>query len=441
MNGMSSAGAFYLPPDERYSILDSAIDAARYAVAATVPSLVGGNALSFLVDIDGAAVRTGPNKRLMQGVGYCADAPFGAGTLFALSRHTGRTAFAETAKQVAIHSLYAGYLDDPEIPVRLYRDAESGEFFDQLEANCNFLDLGHMAKVVLSMVELSPYVGEPERIRIADLSARFAAFAMRSARTPSGWLPRRLAHDLSAYPYARNPPDSPVTQRIDPLADRSGAGLFTVTCLLRLAQLGLVDTRSFVAEACEAFVSAGGYFGSVNTDTEDNEESVSFALAFQTLLDAAKFLDIPRYKEFAFEACLPPLKNFWLTQDINGQPTKGLLRLSKTYSAACMWECSEAAMAYFKAAKEAGDPSNVANGLTILRAIARNHHGDLGFIPSELDWNGSRSPDAHLGQATYGPRKVTHPYMNNLHVVRSTLFYLDQLPLAHLSPGRSVGRS
>jgi len=400
--------AFYLPENPEYPILASAAHAASYTVAATTPSGIGANAHSFLVDINAKPVRTN-------------------------GRHTNRQDFADTAREIARHAIHSGYLDDPEIPVRLYRDAESGEFFDQVEARRTFFDLGHMAKAIQNLVDLAGNVDAGSRERLMIAGRRFGAFVLKTGRTASGWLPRRVAHDLSPYMLARVPPPKPGVvpvaggPRPDPIAERSGAGLLTVACMLKLDRLGLVKGREFLRETCDAFIDSGGYFGSVNTDTEDQAESVAFALAFQTLLEASDYLECPGYRNFAFDVCLPGLERFHMVEDRNGQRTKGLLRLSDSYSSACMWECSEAALAYFRAAADRGRPEHALAGLTILRAIARNHFGELGFIPSELDWNGRMPPEAHLEAGPFGPRRVTHPYMNNLHVVRSTLFFLENL--------------
>lgn len=417
---------FLLPQDAAYSLLDSAVDAARYTVAATTPCEVGANAHSFLTDVEGKPVRTG--GRLIQGVGYCADAPYGAVALFALCRFTGRQEFTRTASSIAQHALHAGYLSDPDIPVRLYRDAETHEFFDQVEARSNFFDVGHMAKTVENLVKLAPQLDAGERETVIATARRFAGFVGRCARTQAGWLPRRTAHDMAAYRLARIPPHEPdMAPREDAVAETSGAGLLTLSCMLELDRAGLADMRAFLHETAGAFVEGGGCFGSTNTDTEDPEEMVSVALAVQVLLGIADHLGIARFRDFALEACLPRLRRFHMAEDRNGQPTRGLLFLSDSYSSACLWECSEAALAYFRAAQARGHAADVLAGLAILRGIARNHHGPLGFLPSELDWNGRMAPDKHLVPGRYGPRAVTHPYMNNLHVVTSTLFYLENI--------------
>ena len=422
----ASAFDFYLPPNPDYSLLESAVDAACYTVAATVPSEIGSNAQSFLTDIVGKPARTG--GRLIQGIGYCADAAYGAVALFSLAHFTGREEFSRTAAAIALHSVRAGYLDDPDVPVRLYRDAETHEFFDQVEARNSYFDVGHMAKAIENLVKLSPHLGAMDRETVTAAAKRFVDFVRRCARTSTGWLPRRNAHDLSAYTLARIPPqESGAEPRKDAVAETSGAGLLTLSCMLELDRMGHGGLRDFLRETCDAFVDHGGYFGSINTDTEDPEETVSVARAVQTLLDAATRLGVVRYREFALEECLPRLRRFHMADDRNGQPTAGLLRLSDSYSSACLWECSEAALAYFRAAQERGGASDMVAGLSVLRGIARNHHGSLGFLPSELDWNGRMSPEKHLVPGEYGPRALTHPYMNNLHVVTSTLFYLENL--------------
>lgn len=417
---------FYMPQDGACSLLASALDAARYTVAATAPSEIGANALSFLTDVEGKPTRAG--GRLLQGIGYCADAPFGAVTLFALGRNTGRPEFTRTAAAIALHAVHAGYLFDPDIPVRLYRDAETHEFFDQIEARSSFFDVGHMAKTIENLVKLIPQLDADGREIVTGAARRFVDFVLRSARTSTGWLPRRIGHDMSAHTFARMAPGEIITQpREDTVAETSGAGILTLSCMLELDRTGLAGMRAFLHEACDAFVDNGGYFGSINTDTEDPEESVSVALAVQTLLDAAAHLGVTRYRDFALEECLPRLHRFHMAEDRNGQPTRGLLRLSDSYSSACLWECSEAALAYFRAGRERGSVADILAGVSVLRGIARNHHGPLGFLPSELDWDGRMPPERHLMHSRYGARSVTHPYMNNLHVVTSTLFYLENL--------------
>jgi hypothetical protein len=427
---LGSSPVFYLPERPRYTIVASAIDAARYAVAATVPAHVGANAQSFLMDVEAKPVRTG--GRLIQGIGYCANAPYGAGLLHRFGRFAGRADFIDAALRLADHSIRGGYLDHPDIPVRLYRDAETGEFFDQVEARNLYFDIGHMAKAVHDIVDLAGIVDAAARSRIERLGRRFGAWLLSTPRTSSGWLPRRLGHDLKPYGLARLPPGiGPDTagglRPADLIAERSGAGLFSVACMARLDQLGFVAAEAFLRETCDAFVERGGFFGSTNTDTADAEECVSFALAFRILLDLAGYLKVERYRAFAYEVCLPGLRQFWLPEDLNGQATKGLLRLSETYSSACFWECAEAAFAYLRAGDDSGSSAHVLQGLTILRGIARNHFGPLGFVPSELDWDGRMHPDAHLEPGMYGPRAVTHPYMNNLWMVAPTLFYLETL--------------
>src|SRR5690606_21413754 len=160
-----------------------------------------------------------------------------------------------------------------------------------------------MAKAIHHLVNLAEYVDAHERNRVIAAGRRFGEFVLRTPRTAAGWLPRRVGHDLKPYSLARLPPqigpDAVGGLRpIDPVADRSGAGLLTVSCMMKLDQLELVDAKEFLQDVCDAFVECGGYFGSTNTDTCDLEESVSFALAFQILLDAASYLGRPHYRTF-----------------------------------------------------------------------------------------------------------------------------------------------
>src|SRR5690606_9307982 len=113
-----------------------------------------------------------------------------------------------------------------------YRDAETGEFFDQVEARSTFFDVGHMAKAVHNLMNLVEYVDADGRERVMSTGRRFGDFVLQTPRTATGWLPRRVGHDLKPYSLARLPPqigpDAVGGLRpVDPVADRSGAGLLT----------------------------------------------------------------------------------------------------------------------------------------------------------------------------------------------------------------------
>ena len=426
----ATAPDFYLPPDAGYGIVASAIDSARYAVAASKPAEFGCNASSFLTDLNVRPVRSA--GRLVQGIGYCADSAFAAGALRRFGECIGRRDFVATAEGLTAHIFQTGYLDDPDIPVRLYRDSESGVFFDQVEARSEYFDLGHMARPLEKLLdEKDRLTGERASVLTA-VSLRLADWIVDAERTPEGWLPRRVDHRLKIYRGVRKPPSLPHeavrgAAFTDRTLERSGAALLAVSFLLKLHRNGLRPMIGVLTELCDSFVGHGGFFGSINTDMDDPQESLAYALAFQTLLTASGVLDRPTYRDFAYDVCLAGLRRFHIDRDLNGQPTKGLTRLAGTCSAACFWENAEVALAYFRAAKDSGSALHARDGVTILRAIARNHVGTTGFLPAELDWDGRRPPERHIGGGQYGARSVTHPYMNNLNLLAPTQFFLDHI--------------
>ena len=98
-----------------------------------------------------------------------------------------------------------------------------------------------------------------------------------------------------------------------------------------------------------------------------------------------------------------------------------------------MWENAEAALACFEACADLRQTDSVKsreceqNGLTILRAIARHHHGPHGFLTEGVDWNDHVGQRHHIAQAKYGAIQYTEPFLNNQHIAEPTLFYLRNL--------------
>ena len=68
--------------------------------------------------------------------------------------------------------------------------------------------------------------------------------------------------------------------------------------------------------------------------------------------------------------------------------------------------------------------NNDADGLTILRAIAKHHHGRHGFLTEGVDWNNHVGKQHHFDEAEYGDIKYTEPLLNNLHIVEPTLLVI-----------------
>ncbi len=168
----------------------------------------------------------------------------------------------------------------------------------------------------------------------------------------------------------------------------------------------------------------GGLFGSINHDTYDEHENVAYSVAFRTLREAAKLLGDDKVRAFAYDKCLAGLDQFQMTDDRHGVATKGLLYMEKSWDTAYLWESAEAALAYFEAYQDTGKDRYKQNGLTILRAIAKHHQRDTGFLTEGVDWNNHVGKQHHFDGAEYGDIKYTEPFLNNLHLVEPTLLAL-----------------
>jgi hypothetical protein len=411
--------AFYLPADPDFTILDSALASVRYALA--VCDDPGDGSLrcrSVTTEPDGSLVRY--RGRLIEGVGYCADSVFAANHLLRLGALLGSEGLCDAGRRLARHFLGAGFFDDPTVPVTLYRDTETGEFLDNLEGRPEYLELGHMARVGHQLLALKDPAAEPA-VR------RLIAWLAEAELCANGWFPRRCTPDGRVYdrapdalgPTQLQPPFPP-----DPLFDRSGAGCFVIQLFAAAHRAGLEDLSGPITRAVEAFISAGGHFGSTNTDTEDMHENVSYAIAYLALQEAADVLGKPEWASFALESCLLPLEQFELRDDINGIATKGLLFMERSWNSACMWEVAMCAQAYLEAYRATGRRDFALKALTILRAIAKHHHGELGFLTEAVDWDGHSVKSRHFDSASRGDINDTHPFLNNLYVVEPTLTYL-----------------
>lgn len=432
---------FYLPEDPRYTVVDSALDSIRYLLKISrrddagrlfCPSVDG--------DVHGEAIRY--RGRLMEGTGYCADSIFGARMLVRAGRVLGSPELERHGFSYLDHALDAGFFDDDAVPVFLYRDIENGALLHNLEARPEYVELGHVARVGAQLLALSRLDPDPARAaRCRAIAARTAEWALSVERCANGWLPRRVAPDGSVYtlaPDAFGPTDLPTISRPDPIADRSGAGVLVLELAANALGEGIIDARPQLRRDADAFVAAGGHFGSTNTDTEDLAENVSYALAFQALLAVADVLDDPELERFAYAACLSPLAGFELRQDVNGVATKGLLYMEDSWNAACTWEMAEAAQAYLLAYSRSPRLTYLTKGLTILRGMAKHHYGDWGFLTEAVDWDGHSTSSRHFAGERYGAIATTHPFLNNLHVLQPTVFLLEEIAVRAEVDGRSA---
>ena len=419
--------AFYLPEDPAYTIVDSALDSIRFVRAVSEPD-PDGKLYCRSVDAspDGLVRYRG---RFMEGVGYCADSVFGAHYLVRFGRATSRAELEAMGWSFLDHALSGGFFDHQEVPVRLYRDTETGRHLDNLEGRDEYLEHGHIARVghqLLLVAELDP---DARRARRSfEAASRVAAWIDASQRCSNGWFPRRSRPDGTVFSDAVDalgPTDLAAMRYPDPLGDCSGGGSMALHFLAAATRAGICDAADSVREAARAFADAGGHFGSVNTDTEDRAENVSFALGFQAMLAAADLLDDAAFADFAFESCLAGLERFELARDLNGCATKGLLYMEDSWNAACTWEVAVCAAAYLDAHSRRPRREYVLKALTMLRGLAKHHHGDLGFLTEAVDWDGHSVKTRHFGGESRGDIATTHPFLNNLYLLEPTVLFLE----------------
>jgi len=419
--------AFFVAEDADHTIVDSALDSVRYLAHVSERDPDG-----HLVcrSVDGDPEGLVPYRgRFMDGVGYCADSIFGCQVLVRLGRVLHSPELEAAGFSYLDHALSVGFFDDPEVPAFLYRDVESGEFLHNLEARSEYLELGHIARVGRQLLLAADLDTDQQRAaRCRDIAVRIARWATEAERCANGWYPRRCTPDRGVYPWA---PDAfgPVdlgTVAPDPIHDRSGAGAFVIELAAAVTGAGLDDLRGVLGRDVEAFVGAGGHFASTNTDTEDMAENVSYAVAFQALVQAADVLDSTEVRDFAYAQCLSPLERFELAEDCRGVQTKGLLYMEDSWNAACTWEIAEAVQAYLIAFGERGRRSDAFKALTMLRALSKHHHGPNGFLTEAVDWDGHSVAARHFPGEAIGDIRTTHPFLNNLHIVNPTATYLER---------------
>lgn len=429
LDGVADPHAFYLPEDADYTIVASALDAVRFLFKVSERDEAG-DLFCRSIDAtpDGELARY--RGRYMDGVGYCADSIVGAHMLIRLGRAVDRPEFEAAGWSYLDHALATGFFDDPDLPVKLYRDTETGMLLDNLEAQEGYVELGHVSRVATHLLRIARIDTDAARAeRCRTIAARTATWVRSTDRCGNGWFPRRCTLSGAVFPYAANafgPTDIDVTLRPDPIADRSGAGTLALALLVAATQDGLVDATDDVRRAVDAFIAADGCFASTNTDTEDPEENVSFAIAFQACVAASAVLDDPELESYAYVSCLAPLERFELRRDLNGCATKGLLMMEDSWNAACTWEMAEVAQAYLLAFGARGRQRDAQKALTILRGMAKHHHGGFGFLTEAVDWDGHSTAARHFEGERYGDIITTHPFLNNLHVLQPTVTYLER---------------
>jgi hypothetical protein len=435
------ASAFYLPDDPKYTILDSARDSVRFAEGALVPFDGNLACKSSFVDQDGNIMGWHDFGNL-EGPGWAANAVGGAYELYSFAKYAkaapvvleddrpaGAWAgeLAEKAILLLDHVLEDGFIDYETGFIKGYRltttnvplGTPSGEFCLNYQHKSDWFCPGSMAKIAYQLLIFSDLLDNPRRDKMRDIAVKTAAWIDKNVKpAPNGWYPRRCKPSGEHYPNNAYG-DS------DILFEKSADGLFVVQLMTELTKKGLADYKDRMRQRLEVFMKLGGIFGSINHDTYDHHESVAYSVAFRVLRQAAKLLGDDEISRFAYEKCLAGLDQFKMTDDRNGVQTTGLLYMEKSWDTAYLWENAEAALAYFEAYSDTNNEQFLRDGLTILRAIARHHHGDKGFLTEGVDWNNHVGKQHHFGEAEFGDIKYTEPLLNNLHIVEPTLLVLQ----------------
>jgi len=405
---------FYLPENPSYTILDSVRDSVRFAEFTLIPYKGHLCSKSSFVDKDGNVMGWHDFGNL-EGPGWAANAVGGAYEIYLFARHIRNPSLAQKALSLLDHVLEDGFIDYETGFITGYRETTTNRFCLNYQHKNNWFCPGSMAKVAYQLLIFSDKLDGERRRKMRGAALKTAEWLnMNVKSTSNGWFPRRCEPGGKHYPKNAYG-DS------DILFQKSGDGLFIIQLYTGLTKRGLADYKEIVRQKTNVFMEAGGFFGSINHDTYDEHENVAYSVAFRVLREAAKLLGEKTISDFAYEKCLAGLEQFKMNEDRNGVQTKGLLFMEKSWDTAYLWENAEASLAYIEAYIDTNDKSYLADGLTILRAIAKHHHGLYGFLTEGVDWNNHVGKQHHFNQAEYGDIKYTEPLLNNLHIVEPTL--------------------
>lgn len=411
------SSAFYLPENPKYTILDSVRDSVRFAEGTLVPFEGKLACKSSFVDKDGNIMGWHDFGNL-EGPGWAANAVGGAYELYSFAKFTKNKRLAEKALLLLDHVLEDGFIDYETGFITGYRLTTTNKLCLNYQHKSNWFCPGSMAKIAYQLLIFSDLLDNPRRDKMRQVALKNALWLEKNVKpTSNGWFPRRCKPSGEHFPNNAYG-DS------DILFEKSADGLFIVQLMTELTKKGLADYTDEIKKRIKVFMDAGGIFGSINHDTYDHHENVAYSVAFRVLRQADKLLDDEEIRVFAYDKCLAGLDQFKMTDDRNGVQTKGLLWMEKSWDTSYLWENAEAALAYFEAYKDVHNDQFLRDGLTILRAIAKHHHGDKGFLTEGVDWNNHVGKQHHFDGAEFGDIKYTEPLLNNLHLVEPTLLVI-----------------
>jgi hypothetical protein len=410
--------AFYLPENPKYTIVDSARDSVRFAEGTLVPFDGRLACKSSFVDQAGNVMGWHDFGNL-EGPGWAANAVGGAYELYCFAKYANDERLAQKAILLLDHVLEDGFIDYETGFITGYRETTTDKFCLNYQHKNNWFCPGSMAKIAYQLLIFSDLLENPRKDRMRQAALKNARWIERNIKpTSNGWFPRRCLRSGEHHP------NNAYGDR-DILFEKSADGLFIIQLMTELTKKGLADYTGEIKKRIKVFMDLGGIFGSINHDTYDHHENVAYSVAFRVLRQAAQLLDEDKIMAFAYEKCLAGLDQFKMTDDRNGVKTKGMLWMEKSWDTSYLWENAEAALAYFEAYSDTKNEKFLNDGLTILRAAAKHHHGKKGFLTEGVDWNDHVGKQHHFNEAEFGDIKYTEPLLNNLHIVEPTLLVLQ----------------
>ena len=360
----------------------------------------------------------------LEGPGWAANAVGGAFEIYSYGKHINDATLVEKALLILDHVLEDGFIDYESGFITGYRDVTFDKFYLNYKHNNEWFCVGSMAKVAFQLLLFADIVDNKRKEKMVDIAMKTATWIDTNVKcAPNGWYPRRST-PTGQY-YTLRPEGGE-----DPLFEKSTDGLYVLQLMTELTRKGLADYTNTINEKVKIFMDSKGLFGSINHDTYDEHESVSYSVAFRVLNEITKLPGDKTIRSFAYDKCLAGLDQFKLKEDKNGVQTTGLLFMEKSWDTAYLWENAEAAQAYLEAFQETGNKDYFNEGITILLAIAKHHHGNYGFLTEGVDWNNHVGAQHHFNGAEYGDIKYTEPFLNNLHIVEPTLMAI-RLDVSH----------